>query len=67
MEIIFEDKFMEEDELQEFASKMTPYPKGKGSWYSYSSVLSNSQGVIVPQLEPVVDQKLVNSILPLLE
>jgi hypothetical protein len=64
--MIFEDNSMKE-ELQESILKMTPYPNGEGSWSSDSGVLNNPQGVIVPQLEPVVDQKLVTSIFPLLE
>jgi hypothetical protein len=56
MEVMFEDDSMEE-ELQEFILNMTPYPNGEGNWSSDSGVLSNPQGVIVPQLEPVVDKK----------
>jgi hypothetical protein len=36
---------------------MTPFPNGEGSCFD-SGVLSNPWGVIVPQLEPVVDKKI---------
>jgi hypothetical protein len=44
---------------------MTPYPNEEGSWSSYSGVLNNPQGVTVPQLEPVVDQKIGHLDFPL--
>jgi hypothetical protein len=66
VETIFEDNSMEE-EFQESILKMNPYHNGEGSLSSYSSVLSNPQGVTILQLESVVDKKMFTYIFPIPE